>query len=123
MAPIPPSSPRTTARTWRADGYWVTDQVQVVASLYRGARAAVSMGFLQDFHLLVPKGTAARVKAEIITRQPQLAPVRKGQRIGALRLTLDGKPLGDYPLVALHDVAVAGILGRGWDTIRLFFGQ
>ncbi|MHB1145703.1 MAG: D-alanyl-D-alanine carboxypeptidase family protein [Thiobacillus sp.] len=94
-----------------------------MASLYRGARASVSMGFLQDFHLLVPKGTAARVKAEIITRQPQLAPVRKGQRIGALRLTLDGKPLGDYPLVALHDVAVAGILGRGWDTIRLFFGQ
>ncbi len=94
-----------------------------VASLYRGARAAVSMGFLQDFYLLVPRGAAARVKAEIITRQPLLAPVRREQRIGTLRLSLDGKPLGDYPLVALHDVSVAGIFGRGWDTIRLFFGQ
>jgi len=94
-----------------------------VAKLYRGARAAVSMGFLQDFHLLVPKGDATRVKAEIITRQPLLAPVRREQRMGTLRLTLDGKPLGDYPLVALHDVAVAGVFGRGWDTIRLFFGQ
>jgi len=94
-----------------------------VASLYRGARASVSMGFLQDFHLLLPRGASARVKAEIITRQPLLAPALRGQRMGTLRLTLDGKPLGDYPLVALHDVAVAGILGRGWDTIRLFFGQ
>src|SRR5512139_181313 len=92
-------------------------------NLYRGARTSVSMGFTQDFHLLTPRGSAARVKAEVITRQPIIAPVRKGQRIGTLRLSLDGKPLGDYPLVALHNVSVAGIFGRGWDTIRLFFGQ
>jgi D-alanyl-D-alanine carboxypeptidase/D-alanyl-D-alanine carboxypeptidase (penicillin-binding protein 5/6) len=93
-----------------------------VVPLYRGARATVSMGFQQDFHVLVPRGAAARVKAEIVTQQPLLAPVRKGQAIGTLRLTLDGKPFGNYPLVALHDVAVAGILGRGWDSLRLFFG-
>jgi D-alanyl-D-alanine carboxypeptidase/D-alanyl-D-alanine carboxypeptidase (penicillin-binding protein 5/6) len=94
-----------------------------VVPLYRGARSMVSMGFAQDFHLLAPAGSAVRVKAEVITQRPIVAPVRKGQRIGALRLTLDGKPIGDYPLVALHDVAVAGIFGRGWDTLRLFFGR
>jgi D-alanyl-D-alanine carboxypeptidase/D-alanyl-D-alanine carboxypeptidase (penicillin-binding protein 5/6) len=94
-----------------------------VAALYRGARSTVSMGFAQDFHLLVPAGGAVRVKAEVITQQPIMAPVRSGQRIGALRLMLDGKPIGDYPLVALHDVAVAGIFGRGWDSIRLFFDR
>jgi len=91
--------------------------------LYRGAAETVSMGFEQDFHLLVPRGSASRVKAEVITQQPIVAPVRRGQRMGALRLTLDGKPIGDYPLVALHDVAVAGIFGRSWDSIRLFFGR
>lgn len=94
-----------------------------VVNLYRGARASVSMGFAQDFHLLVPRGSAPRIKAEVITQQPIVAPVRKGQRIGTLRLLLDGKPIGDYPLVALHDVAVAGLFGRGWDSIRLFFGR
>lgn len=91
-------------------------------NLYRGARASVSMGFAQDFHLLLPKGSAPRVKGEVITQQPIVAPVRKGQRIGTLRLSLDGKPIGDYPMVALHNVSVAGIFGRGWDTLRLFFG-
>ena len=94
-----------------------------VASLYRGARSAVSMGFEQDFYLLTPHGSANRVKAEVITRQPIVAPINRGQRMGTLRLTLDGQSLGDFPLVALHDVGVAGILGRGWDSIRLFFAQ
>jgi D-alanyl-D-alanine carboxypeptidase (penicillin-binding protein 5/6) len=94
-----------------------------VANLYRGARALVSMGFMQDFYLLTPRDSAARVKAEIIYEEPIVAPINKGQRMGTLRLTLDGKPLGDYPLVALHDVSVAGILGRGWDSIRLFFAK
>jgi serine-type D-Ala-D-Ala carboxypeptidase (penicillin-binding protein 5/6) len=31
--------------------------------------------------------------------------------------------MGDYPLVALHDVGVAGIFGRGWDSMRLMFGR
>jgi len=94
-----------------------------VTNLYRGTRASVSLGFEQDFHLLTPRGGASRVKAEVITQRPIVAPVRKGQRMGTLRLSLEGKPLGDYPLVALHDVAVAGILGRGWDSLRLLFAK
>jgi serine-type D-Ala-D-Ala carboxypeptidase (penicillin-binding protein 5/6) len=94
-----------------------------VAKLYRGTRTLVSMGFTQDFYLLTERGSAARVKAEVITEEPIIAPVNRGQRIGTLRLSLDGKPLGDFPLLALHDVSVAGILGRGWDSIRLFFGM
>jgi D-alanyl-D-alanine carboxypeptidase/D-alanyl-D-alanine carboxypeptidase (penicillin-binding protein 5/6) len=92
-------------------------------NLYRGARSTVSLGFLQDFHLLTPRGTASRVKGEVITQQPLIAPIRRGQRLGTLRLTLDGKSIGDYPLVALHEVKVAGIFGRGWDSIRLFFSR
>ncbi|HEY9100011.1 MAG TPA: D-alanyl-D-alanine carboxypeptidase family protein [Thiobacillus sp.] len=94
-----------------------------VAALYRGARSSVSMGFEQDFYLLTPRGSIRRVKAEVVTQEPIVAPVSRGQRMGTLRLTLDGEALGHYPLVALHDVTVAGILGRGWDSIRLFFSR
>lgn len=98
-------------------------QAVKVVSIYRGEHPSASMGFEQDFHLLVPRGSAARVKAEVITRQPVVAPINRGQRLGTLRLTLDGKPLGDYPLVALQDVGVAGLFGRGWDSIRLLFAK
>jgi D-alanyl-D-alanine carboxypeptidase (penicillin-binding protein 5/6) len=37
-----------------------------------------------------------------------------------LRLTLDGKPVGEYALLALEPVGVAGIFRRAWDTLRLW---
>lgn len=94
-----------------------------VVEVYRGARASVGMGFAEDFHLLAPRGSASRIRAEVITQQPVVAPIRRGQRMGTLRLSLDGQVLGEHALVALHDVSVAGIFGRGWDSIRLFFGR
>lgn len=88
-------------------------------NLYRGTQNTLAVGFQQDFHLLVARGAASRIRAQTLIKQPVVAPVRKGQVLGILRLTLDGQPVGDYPLVALHDVGVAGILGRGWDSIKL----
>jgi len=35
-------------------------------------------------------------------------------------VTLDGKPLGEYPVVALEEVPAAGFLVRAWDTLRLW---
>ena len=45
-----------------------------------------------------------------MTQQPLVAPLAEGQRVGVLRVTLDGKPLGEFPLVALEPVAGGGIL-------------
>lgn len=94
-----------------------------LANLYRGERNTVSLGFLQDFYLFMPKGSSDRVRADIVTRQPMVAPIRKGQALGSLRLTLDGQLLGEYPLLAQHDVGVAGIFGRGLDSIKLLFAK
>lgn len=98
-------------------------QTVKVIDVYRGDRPSVNLGFEQDFHLLVPRGSAARVKAEVVTEQPVMAPVHKGQRLGTLRLTLDGKPLSEYPLVAMQSVRVAGLFGRIWDSFRLLFAK
>jgi D-alanyl-D-alanine carboxypeptidase len=56
----------------------------------------------------------------MLSQQPLLAPVAQGQRVGSLRVSLDGKPVAEYPLLALDAVAPAGILGRAWDTLRLW---
>ena len=55
------------------------------------------------------------------TQQPLLAPVAAGQNIGVLRVELDGKPYGEFPVVALEEAPLAGIFGRGWDSLRLLF--
>ena len=96
---------------------------QAVSTLriYKGKAGEVKAGFPHGLHITVPRGAGKRLQAQMITRQPLLAPVALGQPLGTLRLSLDGAPVGDYPLLALEKVEVAGILGRGWDNILLLF--
>jgi serine-type D-Ala-D-Ala carboxypeptidase (penicillin-binding protein 5/6) len=88
--------------------------------VWKGAGNEVKAGFKNDIIITVPKGDAENLKAELLTQQPLVAPVAQGQRVGTLRVSLEGKPIGEYPLVALEGVAVAGIFGRAWDTLRLW---
>ena len=89
--------------------------------VYKGAESEVKAGFMEDFHISAPIGTASRLKATLESVQPLIAPVEAGNRIGTLKLTLDGKPWGEYPVVALETVRIANIFGRGLDTLRLMF--
>ena len=89
--------------------------------IYKGSTSDLQAGFPQDLYVTVPRGTASRIDAKVVTQQPMLAPVNRGDKVGSLRLTVDGELVGDYPLRALHDVPVAGLLGRGWDSLLLMF--
>jgi D-alanyl-D-alanine carboxypeptidase (penicillin-binding protein 5/6) len=89
--------------------------------IYKGSTSNLQAGFVRDLYVTVPRGSANRIDAKLVTQQPMLAPVNRGDKVGSLRLTVDGELVGDYPLRALHDVPVAGILGRGWDSLLLMF--
>ncbi len=101
--------------------YYRAGQAVAKMRVYKGSSREVGIGFLKDFSLTTQKGAANRIKAQIISRQPYVAPLKKGQTMGMLRLTLDGETIGDYPLVALNDVPVAGWFGRFWDGLRLLW--
>ena len=109
-------------------GYQFFDSVKLYAAavpvktidVWKGAARAVNVGVGSDLFVTVPKGEAEKLKAELISQQPLVAPLAKGQRVGALRVTHDGKPFGEYPLIALEPVPQAGFFGRTWDTLRLW---
>ena len=105
------------------DSVKLYEKSQTVTSLpvWKGMINSVKAGFLDDLYVSLPKGQADKVKASLESRQPLLAPVAAGQPIGAMKLTLDGKPYAQVPVVALENVALAGVFGRGWDSIRLLF--
>ncbi len=87
--------------------------------VWKGSGNSVTAGFTDDLYLSLPKGQADKLRASVETLQPLLAPISAGQRIGTLKITLEGKPFRELPVVALESVPFAGILGRGWDSIRL----
>ena len=89
--------------------------------VWKGAKGTLKAGFRNDLVVAVPKGQSEKLKAELLSLSPLVAPVNEGDRVGNLRVTLEGKPLGEYPVVALEAVPAAGIFGRAWDTLRLWF--
>mgnify|MGYP001574656612 CR=1 FL=1 len=105
------------------DGVRLYEKNRPVATLqvWKGSGNSVKAGFASDLYLSLPKGQADKLKASVESLQPLLAPINAGQKVGIMKLTLDGKPFRELPVVALESVPLAGIFGRGWDTLRLLF--
>ena len=100
---------------------YTKDQPVSNLNVWKGKSSTVKAGFTQDFMISVPQGFAPRLKTELVSKQPLLAPVSAGQVVATLKVSLDGKPYGEYPVVALEAVPTAGIFGRAIDTMRLWF--
>lgn len=96
---------------------------QSIANLkvWKGAADSLSAGFDQDLYFSLPKGQAEKLKATLESQQPLVAPVAAGQRVGTMKISLDGKPLTEVPVVAIEKVELGNIFARGWDAMRLFF--
>ncbi len=105
------------------DGVRLFQRGQEIGKLtvWRGSSRELKAGAATDLYATVPKGTADKLQAELVSQQPLLAPLAAGQRVATLRVSHEGRPLGEYPVVALENVAVAGIFRRAWDSMTLWF--
>jgi D-alanyl-D-alanine carboxypeptidase (penicillin-binding protein 5/6) len=97
------------------------DETIRTLQVWKGAAPELRAGVAADVYVTVPRGSADKLKAELISRQPLLAPLARGQSVATLRLLHDGRLLGEYPVVALDAVPVAGFFARAWDAVRLTF--
>jgi len=110
-------------------GFLSFDSIQIASKdkpvdtlrVWKGTANAVKAGVTQDLAVAVPKGYADKVTSQFVAQPRLIAPITAGQVIGTLKVSIDGKPYGDYPVQALEAVAEAGFFGRLWDTIRLWF--
>ncbi|MFW9609754.1 MAG: D-alanyl-D-alanine carboxypeptidase family protein [Aquaspirillum sp.] len=87
--------------------------------VFKGKESELEIGVSRDVYVSVPKGTARKIQVQMTTQKPLLAPIKAGQTVGKLSLSLDGKVLAEQPLVALKEVPEAGFFGRLIDSIKL----
>ena len=99
----------------------VYKQAQTINTLrvYKGQNKIVAATLNKDFYLTLPKGDYARVKANMTSQEPLIAPIKVGQVIGNISFSLDGKIINQQKLVAAKTIDEAGFFGRILDSIRL----
>ncbi|WP_024302368.1 D-alanyl-D-alanine carboxypeptidase family protein [Pseudogulbenkiania sp. MAI-1] len=90
--------------------------------VYKGDAKALPIGFTSDIYTTVLKGQAAKLKADLTTSQPVIAPIKAGQVVGKLVVSLDGKKVLERPVVALKAVEEGNFFSRLWDSIKLLLG-
>jgi len=96
------------------------NQAVVTPSVWKGRGSQVKLGRFAPIVVAVPAGAAGRIQTQVARPEPLVAPLNRGQAVGALKVTLDQKPLVDVPLLVLDTVEQAGFVGRAWDTVRLW---
>lgn len=107
--------------SYDAISLYTKDQAVSSLRLWKGDKNQLNAGFTRDFIIAVPKGYADKVTSQFIPQPQLMAPVQAGQQVGTLKVNIDGKVYGEYPVVALENVALAGIFGRAVDTVKLWF--
>lgn len=89
--------------------------------VWKGKSNVVNLGRPEAIVVAVPAGSGAKLKTQVVRPNPLVAPFRRGQAIGTLRVTAaNDAVLAEVPLLALEAVDEAGVLGRAWDSIRLW---
>ena len=89
--------------------------------VWKGSQNQVKAGFATDLSIAVPRGYSDKVLTQFFPQGRLMAPIQAGQQLGTLKVTVDGKLYGEYPVAALENVEIAGIFGRAIDTIKLWF--
>jgi D-alanyl-D-alanine carboxypeptidase (penicillin-binding protein 5/6) len=89
--------------------------------VWKGTLPEVPAGFLADRYLTLPKGKADKLTLTMQAQEPLVAPVTRAQAVGTVKVALEGKPIAEFPLIALEDVPQGNIFARAWDSVRLWF--
>jgi D-alanyl-D-alanine carboxypeptidase (penicillin-binding protein 5/6) len=91
------------------------------SQVWKGSQGKLKIGFNHDVYVTVPRGTAEKMKPLLERKDPLVAPIAQYSKVGTLKMMVDGKPAMELPVLALEQVNPAGVFGRGWDAMRLWF--
>jgi D-alanyl-D-alanine carboxypeptidase (penicillin-binding protein 5/6) len=96
------------------------NQAVVSPPVWKGAAPTAKLGSANAVFVTVPKGEGGKLKTDIARTDPLVAPLAKGQSVGTIKVSSSAGPVAEIPLVVLESVEQAGLLGRAWDSLRLW---
>ncbi|MCW0391379.1 D-alanyl-D-alanine carboxypeptidase family protein [Xanthomonas sacchari] len=89
--------------------------------VWKGTEKQVLLGVAQPLLVSVPRGRYNELKPSIEVPKTLEAPIKQGQQIGMVKVSLDGKVVAQAPLVALKAVDEAGFFKRLWDSFWMWW--
>jgi len=89
--------------------------------VWKGDGDVVPVGVAQPLLVSTPRGKYDRLKATMELPTSLVAPIAKGQKLGTVKVTLDGKVIAQAPLVAVAAVEEGGFFKRLWHELLMWW--
>ena len=108
------------------DNYDVLEQGQKVADIpvWFGEQKEVGLVVAENLKLTMKKNKAANVKMTAVYDKPVKAPIKKGDKLGVVKIEIPGQPDVEVPLLADRDVAKLGLFGKISENLKyLLLGE
>jgi D-alanyl-D-alanine carboxypeptidase (penicillin-binding protein 5/6) len=107
---------------WTAAPVAKAGQQMQMAKVRGGAEPEVALVAPRDLFVTVPRGFASERKTTVVPRGEITAPLKKGQVVADLVVTVKGMPATKLPLVAGAAVAEAGSILQFWNWLKSLVG-
>jgi len=93
------------------------DQQLTEARVRKGETSKLMVGLGEELFVTAPRRHFNELKAETEIDKAIIAPVKKGDTVGTLNVTLNGEVVVSKPLVALDNIAEGGFFRRLYDAV------
>jgi D-alanyl-D-alanine carboxypeptidase (penicillin-binding protein 5/6) len=108
-------------QAWDAVRLFEAGKAIATVPVWKGTQREAKLGAPGALFVTVPKGEGGKLRTSVERTDPLLAPLTQGQRVGSIKITTaGGSAVATVPLVVQDAVPLSGILGRAWDSIRLW---
>ncbi|BFM21662.1 D-alanyl-D-alanine carboxypeptidase family protein [Gilvimarinus japonicus] len=93
------------------------------ARIWYGEADQLALTVAEDVMQTIPRGSRGSIEVALQLPDTLKAPIKKGEQVGTLTLTLNGETLAEVPAVAQAAVPEAGFFARIVDAIKLFISD
>ncbi|MBW7472870.1 D-alanyl-D-alanine carboxypeptidase family protein [Marinobacter sp. M216] len=110
-------------RYYESERLFRAGQELMEARVWAGQSDQLSVGLTEDVYVTIPRGSRNDLESTVDLDSVIKAPIKVGDELGRVKVTLNGDVLVDQPVLALTEVPEGGFFKRIWDAIKLFFFQ
>lgn len=88
--------------------------------VWKGSGEELPVGLKDDLYVTIPRKHYDELKAELNVNKKIIAPVKQGEKLGSVNVSLAGDVIVDQPLVALENAEEGGLIDKLYDEAMLF---
>ncbi len=110
-------------RTFETHKLYKAGDALTEVRVWQGGKANVAAGVINDLYVSVSKGRYDQLKGVLQLDKAIDAPIRRGDVLGKIVLSDQGRILKEAPLLALEDVEEGGIWRQVSDSVQKFFAE